>query len=204
MKKKPLPKKSVASTKKTNTTGKLELNKVTPKKLKASPKKVKAKSTAKGKPNNHSDSSDSNTDHDSETIDRKPVLEKLKKTDVKEVVVRKRMASLNASAMMAATYEVERHLDKCEEKLYKKSADSDDNITLPKKPKDIKNEVLEPTDVRKRNEKYYVKLNSNKLLSIQAPNYCVIRLKFYRFRQNLFQQTLSLFKTPMLQLPVFM
>lgn len=170
MKKKPLPKKSVASTKKTNTVGKLESNKVTPKKLKATPKKVKAKSAAKGKPNNHSDSSDSNTDHDSETIDRKPMLEKLKKNDLKEVVGRKRMASLNASAMMAATYEVERHLDKCEEKLYKKSADSDDNITLPKKAKDIKNEVLEPTDVRKR--KFYLKLNSYKSLSIQASNYC--------------------------------
>lgn len=74
-----------------------------------------------------------------------------KPTDVKDVVVRKRMASLNASAMMAATYEVERQLDKCEAKMYKCSpVPEEPTPTLPKKTKDIKeikDEVLEPKDV---------------------------------------------------------
>lgn len=164
MKKKISPKKSISPAKKANTS-KDESNKPMAKKLKkAAPKKIKAKSAVKTKRNNASDSNSSSDDSDSEresvTIDRKPAIKKLKKsiarkaaafksTDVKEVVVRKRMASLNASAMMAATYEVERQLDKCEEKMYKVSAaDSDEHITPPKKAKDIKNEVIETQDVR--------------------------------------------------------
>lgn len=92
-------------------------------------------------------------------VERKPVARKFKKqmiekiasaktTDVKDVVVRKRMASLNASAMMAATYEVERQLDKCEAKMYKCSPGPEEpTATLPKKAKDIKDEVLELKDV---------------------------------------------------------
>lgn len=168
VKKKTLPKKSVVATKKAITIGKDESNKLTHKKLKASPNKVKAKSTVtkvtKVKRNDNNDnSSNSDTDHDAKTIDRKPVVKKIKKattirkpvavtktTDVKENVVRKRMASLNASAMMAATYEVERQLDKCEEKMFKMSTDTtvDHPVIPPKKPKEIKNEVLEPKDVR--------------------------------------------------------
>lgn len=132
------------------------------KKLKATPNKAKTKNIAKAKPKPKVDtdnsSNDSDSDRESRTIDRKPVLKKLKKSiarkaavtksaDVKEVVVRKRMASLNASAMMAATYEVERQLDKCEEKMYKVSADAEEHITPPKKVKEIKNEVFESKDV---------------------------------------------------------
>lgn len=151
-------------TKKANAVGKDESNKLINKKPKAALNKVKAKSAVKSKPIESDNSSDdSDSDRESLTTDRKPVLKKLKKsivrkavvvksTDVKDVVVRKRMASLNASAMMAATYEVERQLDKCEEKMYKVSAadaDADDHhITPPKKAKDIKNEVFETKDVR--------------------------------------------------------
>lgn len=161
VKKKTLPKKSTSLAKKANAVGKDETNKVANKKPKATSTKVKTKTISKVKKAESNDGSDSDSDAPSLTIDRKPVLKKLKKsiarkaavskvTDVKEGVVRKRMASLNASAMMAATYEVERQLDKCEEKMYKVSAaaDSDDqHITPPKKVKDIKNEVLEPKDV---------------------------------------------------------
>lgn len=162
MKKKTLPKKLLAASKKANT-GKDESNEVTHKKLKQVPCKVKAKKTTKPKPSaDSSSSSSSSDDSDSEretTRDRKPALKKLKKSigqkaialksnDVKEVIVRKRMASLNASAMMAATYEVERQLDKCEEKMYKISSDADEHISSPpKKAKEIKNEVLESKDV---------------------------------------------------------
>lgn len=136
--------------------------------MKASPSKAKTKNVAKAKANiddSDNSSNDSDSDRESYTTDRKPVLKKLKKSiarkavvaasttvskssDVKEVVVRKRMASLNASAMMAATYEVERQLDKCEEKMYKVSADAEEHITPPKKAKEIKNEVFEAKDVR--------------------------------------------------------
>lgn len=169
VKKKTLPKKLLAVSKKANT-GKDESNEVTHKKLKQVPCKVKAKKPTKPKPSadnsstSSSSSSSSSDDSDSEretsTRDRKPALKKLKKSigqkaialksNVKkeEVIVRKRMASLNASAMMAATYEVERHLDKCEEKMYKIKSDADEHISSPpKKAKEIKNEVLESKDV---------------------------------------------------------
>lgn len=160
VKKKTLPKKTIPSTKKANSTGKDESKKVTPKKLKPVPSKVKTKKATKPKPKDSDNSSDdSDSERETEAIDRKPVIKKLKKsigrkvavvksTDVKnDVVVRKRMASLNASAMMAASYEVERQFDKCEEKMYKKSPDTEEHISPPKKVKDIKNEVLEPKEV---------------------------------------------------------
>lgn len=56
------------------------------------------------------------------------------------------MASLNASAMLAATYEVERHLDRCDSMYYGSSAESDTVVT-PKKIKDIKREIEEPKEV---------------------------------------------------------
>lgn len=69
-----------------------------------------------------------------------------RKSDFKDLVVRKRMASLNASAMLAATYEVERHLDRCDSMYYGSSAESDTLVT-PKKVKDIKREIDEPKEV---------------------------------------------------------
>lgn len=111
---------------------------------------------------NESDSENDESVPKSSTVsvtERKPVAKKFKKqmiekiantntTDAKEVVVRKRMASLNASAMMAATYEVERQLDKSEAKLYKYSPRPEEpTAKLPKKAKDIKDEVVEPKDV---------------------------------------------------------
>lgn len=59
--------------------------------------------------------------------------------------MRKRMASLNASAMLAAAYEVERHLDRVES-MATSEIDAP-KPTLPKKIKDIKDEVLESKDV---------------------------------------------------------
>lgn len=68
-----------------------------------------------------------------------------KPNDGKELVVRKRMASLNASAMLAAAYEVERHLDRVESMA---TSETDaPKSALPKKIKDIKDEVLESKDV---------------------------------------------------------
>lgn len=68
------------------------------------------------------------------------------KSDFKDLVVRKRMASLNASAMLAATYEVERHLDRVDSMYYGSSAESDTLVT-PKKIKEIKREIEEPKEV---------------------------------------------------------
>lgn len=75
-----------------------------------------------------------------------------KPNDCKELVVRKRMASLNASAMLAAAYEVERHLDRVES-----MATSGNDAPKPalskkiKDAKDIKGEVLESKDVTNSN-----------------------------------------------------
>lgn len=69
-----------------------------------------------------------------------------KSNDFKELVVRKRMASLNASAMLAAAYEVERHLDRVES-MAASDNDAPPKPTLPKKIKEIKDEVLESKDV---------------------------------------------------------
>lgn len=160
VKKKTLPKKSLSLSKKSNS-AKDESSETAHKKLKQVPCKVKAKKTIKSKPSTSDNSSD-DSDSDRKTVcDRKPTLKKLKKSldqkkaidsksnDGKEVVVvRKRMASLNASAMMAATYEAERQFDKCQDKMYKISSDVDEHISPPtKKPKEIKNEVLESKDV---------------------------------------------------------
>lgn len=73
------------------------------------------------------------------------------KTEIKDVVVRKRMASLNASAMLAAAYEVERHIDRAEAKYNAASSatDSDASAPTPKRLKDIKNEVRDEKDVSK-------------------------------------------------------
>lgn len=57
------------------------------------------------------------------------------------------MASLNASAMLAAAYEVERHIDRCEAKY--NSATNDSDAPSPKRVKDIKNEDREEKDVSK-------------------------------------------------------
>lgn len=77
------------------------------------------------------------------------------KTEFKDLVVRKRMASLNATAMLAASYEVERHLDM--DSLYNGSSansgsdeeeeeeDVKPEIT-PKKVKAVKAEI--PDDVK--------------------------------------------------------
>lgn len=73
------------------------------------------------------------------------------KTEFKDLVVHKRMASLNASAMLAATYEVERHLDQCDS-LYNGSSAEDHSETpiSPKKIKEIKNEIDDSKEVIKK------------------------------------------------------
>lgn len=160
MKKKILTKKLVATTKKANTVGKDESSKMEDKKLKSTTNKIKAKSSTAKVKRNDDNSDNSSNDSDTERNSKSIMLKKLKKTiarkavvvkttDIDEMVVPKRMASLNASAMMAASYEVERHLDKCEEKMYKVNTDTEEHITPPPKiAKDIKNEVFEPNDVR--------------------------------------------------------
>lgn len=160
IKKKILPKKIQTATKKPSVE-KSDIVKSSVKKSKPLASKLK-KSIKKMVSSNESDSENDESATKSSTVsvvERKPAAKKFKKqmiekiakakpTDVKDVVVRKRMASLNASAMMAATYEVERQLDKCEAKMYKYSPGFEEpTATLPKKAKDIKDEVLEPKDV---------------------------------------------------------
>lgn len=53
--------------------------------------------------------------------------------DGSDLVVRKRMASLNATAMLAASYEVERHLDM--DSLYNDSSSEDSDVDNPPSPK---------------------------------------------------------------------
>lgn len=140
---------------------KSDIIKSTVKKSKSLSSKLK-KLSKKTVSSNESDSENDDLLPKSSTVsavERKPVAKKFKKqmiekianaktTDVKDVVVSKRMASLNASAMMAATYEVERQLDKCEAKMYRCSPGPEEHTaTPPKKAKDIKDEVLEPKDV---------------------------------------------------------
>lgn len=163
LKKKPLPKKLQSPPKKPLPTSKEDSMKSPVKKSKPMPSKMKKAKVIKKSPSSNESSSDNDkSDHEStmppSPVESKPVAKKFKKqmiekiantktTEVKEVVVRKRMASLNASAMMAATYEVERHLDKCEAKMYKQSAETTEMITVPKKSKEIKDEVVESKDV---------------------------------------------------------
>lgn len=160
VKKKTLLKRPVPSSKKLTSKDESSSSKSVAKKAKVPTIKSKVtKNAGKVSSDESHDSDDDNDSHKNMEIDQK-LSKKFKKpkarkavvpTDVKEVVVRKRMASLNASAMMAATYEVERQLDKSEA-LYKHDknscSESDENIVVePKKPKDIKDEVLESKDV---------------------------------------------------------
>lgn len=143
------------------------------KKTQATPKKstplkkpksamIKQKLAAKSSSLSDSDDNSDNKDNDSPSnssknktafkkYKRPSVVRKapIKTSDFKELVVRKRMASLNASAMMAATYEVERHLDHCES-IYNNSSGGESEVpNLPKKAKAIKDEILDTKDVRK-------------------------------------------------------
>lgn len=71
------------------------------------------------------------------------------KTETKDVVVPKRMASLNASAMLAAAYEAERHIDRVESKYTTNATVTDsDAPSTPKRLKDIKNEERDDKEVR--------------------------------------------------------
>lgn len=56
-------------------------------------------------------------------------------TVFKELVVRKRMASLNATAMLAASYEVERHMDMAS--LYNGSSTEDSDVDDPPSPRKV-------------------------------------------------------------------
>lgn len=72
------------------------------------------------------------------------------RTDAKDVVVRKRMASLNASAMLAAAYEAERHIDRVESKYTATTTSAtatSDVPSTPKRIKDIKNEARDEKEV---------------------------------------------------------
>lgn len=87
------------------------------------------------------------------TTQKKKTKAMLKKSnddnfDLRDVGVTKRMASLNASAMLAATYEVERHLDRCDSTFNCSSAESQsDTPSSPKRIKDIKHEVVDEVNI---------------------------------------------------------
>ncbi|KAJ6634600.1 hypothetical protein Bhyg_13175 [Pseudolycoriella hygida] len=139
-KKKPLPKRtSVKSSQKTPI-------------VKSKSKTVKAKASTKRLLSSCNSDSSEDESEPTPSSSKKHSKKKRKKSphdgksDFKELVVRKRMASLNASAMLAATYEVERHLDRCDSMYYGSSAESD-TIVTPKKIKDIKREIEEPKEV---------------------------------------------------------
>lgn len=158
IKKKPLPKRAPAKPK------------VPPppkaEKVKTSEKPKSKPSASKSvtiKRNNSSSKSSSNTDEDDDDNDdvasqkssNSKCTKKRKhrtpesKTEFTELVVKKRMASLNATAMLAASYEVERHLDRCDSMYNSSSAEShSETPPSPKKIKDIKHEIIdEPKEV---------------------------------------------------------
>lgn len=149
IKKKPLPKRAVASEKAKNVTNKSKAKKA----------KIPVKSAAKrtSKVAAASAAAAASSDDDSDASSSSAVQKRGKGAKKKplpflaaDLVVRKRMASLNASAMLAASYEVERHFDQCDS-MYNSSsaaAESDsDPSTSPKKIKTIKNEVDESKEV---------------------------------------------------------
>ena len=141
MKKKPLPKR--APTKPKVTPQKVEKPKVI--KAAAKPKTIKRTVSS-----SNSDSSEKNDESscNSKTNKKRKRRSVDSKTEFKDLVVRKRMASLNASAMLAASYEVERHLDRCDSLYNGSSAESRSATpTSPKKIKDIKNEVDDTKEV---------------------------------------------------------
>lgn len=119
-----------------------------------------AKRTKSTSQSDSDEDSDNDQDQNASKKFKKPSARQVpaKATEFKELVVRKRMASLNASAMLAATYEVERHLEQCESIYNNDSSGVESDVpTVTKKAKDIKGEILETKDV-------------NRLFSIHARN----------------------------------
>lgn len=120
-------------------------------------KYTKTKSTKKTiliKSSSSSTSSSDYSDKNDSGTEAKPKPKIKRKTtekaEFKEIVVQKRMASLNASAMLAATYEVERHFDRCDS-MYNDHL-SDSPVEMPQSPvkiEKIKAEIEEPKEVRK-------------------------------------------------------
>lgn len=149
--------KRVTPTKKSAASNAKEQSKVAVKKAKNPSAKLKQ---VKRTPNKHSSQSDSDDNNDEEVdssestvIQKKrkkpptPTKTKANSIDTKDVV-HKRMASLNASAMLAATYEVERHFDRCDSTYNGSSGAESEAPSSPKKIKEIKDEILDTKDVR--------------------------------------------------------
>lgn len=122
----------------------------------------------------------------------KPATATSHQTEVKDIVVHKRMASLNASAMLAAAYEVERHMDRVEAKYDAATSDGD----APSPIKDIKNEDKDEKDVSdRRNRKSYMEI----YLFMKIGSFFNIFALFFSFenRPNRCRPTLSSFRTQM-------
>lgn len=145
------------------------------------------------KKNISSSKSSSNTEDDDESPSSSKFVKKQKqrtvesKTEFKDLVVRKRMASLNATAMLAASYEVERHLDRCDSMYNSSSPESQSEApSSPKKLKDIKHEIIDEVKEVKEYQQ-----------SVLTNNLTIFIILFHR-QHGQSQQMLSLFKIQML------
>lgn len=114
------------------------------------PKLIKKNVSSSKSSSNSDDDDDDDQDNGSPTSSKIKFVKKQKnrtvesKTEFKDLVVRKRMASLNASAMLAASYEVERHLDRCDSMYNSSSPESQSEApSSPKKIKEIKHEIVD-------------------------------------------------------------
>lgn len=157
----------------------------TPKKFtsvkKLPPKPIKKQKPSSASENNASDASD---DSDKKQKSAEPTIASIKKrkrnnsdtknkkkskdkdNDIKDVVLKKRMASLNASAILTATYEVERHLDRdlsqsSEDDINSEEEEGgvesiDEIPSSPVKIKDVKNE--NDSDETTKEVKYFISL----------------------------------------------
>jgi hypothetical protein len=137
--KKKATKKQISKSKAAHALAKAKMKKAKIKKLK---KIVKRSESDKSKDEKTS------SDSDDSTTAKKTISKKRKHnspdipSDFKDVGVRKRMASLNASAMLAASYAVDKNYRRNSDSSY----DSDSSVDIPpapKKPPEVKHEVEE-------------------------------------------------------------
>lgn len=115
-------------------------------------KKLKVKPVKRSKPSS-SEQSDSEKNEDSSSSNsnsKRKRRDSDKDGEIKDLVVRKRMASLNAAAILSATYEAERHIDRQHQALESDEEISSDETRLtPKKLKETKTEPEpEPEDIK--------------------------------------------------------
>lgn len=156
IKKKPLPKRAATQqTEKAKNVSCTNANKSKPKKTKQSCAKSTVKRITIAASSKVTSSSNTDDDSDASVQSKKrskfAIADKNKSPFLpgSDLVVRKRMASLNASAMLAASYEVERHFDQCDSMYNSSSAAESESEppSSPKKLKNIKNETDETKEV---------------------------------------------------------